>query len=148
MEKRKLKFKYLSHTRHLVLKICETIQTDIWSNYWNTRILFGVPKNPNTKYQILFGIEKIRIPVSCQLASVKMSSMTKFNNDQRIISFDNFRVAHLEFFNKSFVYYKIYWHLFITRYLDTFAYKKCWLSRSMRWQAPIPEQIPRVSSFL
>ena len=50
------------HTRHFVLKICETIWTGIRSNYSNTRILFGVPKNPNTEYQILFGIEKIRIP--------------------------------------------------------------------------------------
>ena len=44
------------------MKICETIQTVIWSNYSNTRILLGVPKNLNTEYQILFGIEKIRIP--------------------------------------------------------------------------------------
>ena len=31
LEKRQLKSKYLSHTRHLVLKICETIRTDIWT---------------------------------------------------------------------------------------------------------------------
>ena len=58
----KLKKRYLSHTRHFVLKICETIRTSIRSNYSNTRILFGVPKNPNTEYRILFGIEKSRIP--------------------------------------------------------------------------------------
>ena len=52
----------MSHTRHFVLKICETIRTGIRSNYLNTRILFGVTKNPNTKYRILFGIWKIRIP--------------------------------------------------------------------------------------
>ena len=52
----------MSHKRHFVLKICETIRTGIRCNYSNTRILFGVPKNLNTKYQILFGIEKILIP--------------------------------------------------------------------------------------
>ena len=30
--------------------------------YSNTRILFGVPKKPNTEYRILFGNEKILIP--------------------------------------------------------------------------------------
>ena len=49
------------HTRHFVLKICEAIRTGIWSNYLNTRILFGVQKNLNTEYWILFGIGKIRI---------------------------------------------------------------------------------------
>ena len=57
--KRKLKLRYLSHTSHFVLKICETIRPGIWSTYWNTRILFKVPKNPNNEYRILFGIEKI-----------------------------------------------------------------------------------------
>ena len=56
------KTRYLSHTIHFVLKVCETIWTGIWANYSNTRILFGVPKSLNTKYQILFSIEKIRIP--------------------------------------------------------------------------------------
>ena len=41
-------------TRHFILKICETIQAGIQSNYLNTRILFGVPKNPSTEdYSVL-----------------------------------------------------------------------------------------------
>ena len=62
MEKNETKKNYLSHTRHFVLKLCETIWTGIRSNYSNTQIIFGVPKNMNTKYRILFRIEKIRIP--------------------------------------------------------------------------------------
>ena len=62
LEKTKLKLRFLFHTRHFVLKICEIIWTGIRFNYSNTQILFGVPKNPNTKYRILFSIEKIRIP--------------------------------------------------------------------------------------
>ena len=60
--KMKLTKRYLSHARHFVPKICETIQTFIRSNYSKTRILFGVPKNLNTKCQILFSIDKILIP--------------------------------------------------------------------------------------
>ena len=53
-EKMKLKLRYLFHTQHLVLKLCETIWTGIYSNFSNTRILFGVPKNPNTvDYSVL-----------------------------------------------------------------------------------------------
>ena len=52
----------MSHTRNFVQQIFETIRTGIRSNYSNTQILFGVPRNPNTEYRILFGIEKIRIP--------------------------------------------------------------------------------------
>ena len=63
LKKIKLKNIYWSHTRHFVMTICETIRTGVWSNYlFITRILFGVPKNPNNKNQILFGIEKILIP--------------------------------------------------------------------------------------
>ena len=37
--------------------------SDIYSDrYTNTRILFVVPKKPNTEYRKLFGIEIIRIP--------------------------------------------------------------------------------------
>ena len=52
LEKIKLKERFLFHTRHFVLKICETIRTGICSNYLNTRILFGLPKTwiSNTKY--------------------------------------------------------------------------------------------------
>ena len=52
----------MSHTRDFVLQISENIRTGFWSNYLNTRILFGVQKKANTKYQILFDIEKIQIP--------------------------------------------------------------------------------------
>ena len=51
----------LSHTKHFVLKICESIWTDIMIWYSNTQILFGGPKKPNTEYRILFGIEKTQI---------------------------------------------------------------------------------------
>ena len=68
----------MSHTRHFVLKICETIRTGIRSNYSNTRILFGVPKNPNTEYRILFGIEKIRIP------NINTTIRSNYSNSIRI----------------------------------------------------------------
>ena len=51
--KRQLKSTYLVYTRH----------PDRYPDrYLNTRILFRVPKKPNTEYRILFGIEIIRIP--------------------------------------------------------------------------------------
>ena len=62
LEKIKLKWRYLFHARHFVLKICETMRTGIWSNYSNTQLLFGVLKNVNTEYRIIFDIEKIQIP--------------------------------------------------------------------------------------
>ena len=49
LENLKLKNIYLFYTSHFLLKICETNRTGIWSNYSNTRILIGVPKNLNTK---------------------------------------------------------------------------------------------------
>ena len=53
----------MSHTRHFVLTICETIQTFYWSKYSNTWILFGVPKTwlPNTEYYSVLGKSKYRI---------------------------------------------------------------------------------------
>ena len=61
LETIQLKSTYLSHTKHFVLKIGESIWRDILIRYSNTQILFGVPKKPNTEYRILFGIEKTRI---------------------------------------------------------------------------------------
>ena len=51
----------MSHTRHFVLKICETVWTDIWTSIWRPKYYSGCQKK-NTKYQILFGIEIIQIP--------------------------------------------------------------------------------------
>ena len=64
LEKMKLKLRYLSHTRHFVLKVGVTIRTGIQSNYSNTRILFGVPRTriPNTKYYLVLRKSKYRIP--------------------------------------------------------------------------------------
>ena len=45
---------YLNYTRHFVLKIYKTIHLGILTDYWNTRILFGVPKNPNTEYEYYY----------------------------------------------------------------------------------------------
>ena len=45
---------YLNDTRHFVLKIYETIRSGTQTDYLNTQILFGVPKNriPNTNTTI------------------------------------------------------------------------------------------------
>ena len=53
------------HTRHFVLRICETIWTSIRSNYLNTWILFGVPKTriPNTEYYLVLRKSEYQIRI-------------------------------------------------------------------------------------
>ena len=65
LEKIKLISRNFSHTRHFVLKICETIWTGIRSNYSNTRILFGMPKIqiPNTEYYSVLRKAEYRIRI-------------------------------------------------------------------------------------
>ena len=52
---------YLLHTRHFVLKFCETIRIGIRSGIQIPEYYLGWQKK-NTEYPILFGIEKIQIP--------------------------------------------------------------------------------------
>ena len=61
----KQKERYLSHTRHFVLKICQTIRKGIRSYYSNTRILFGVPKTQilNTEYSSVLRKSEYRIQI-------------------------------------------------------------------------------------
>ena len=50
---------YLSKESHLIETECDEY---LFLTKYEYRILFGFQKSPNTKYQILFGIEKIQIP--------------------------------------------------------------------------------------
>ena len=54
-KKRQLKSTNLSHTRHFVLKFCETIRTDIWTCIKIPKYYLGCQKKliPNIKYYLL-----------------------------------------------------------------------------------------------
>ena len=47
----------LNYARHFVLKIYETICSDVQTDYLNTHRLFRVPKKLNMKYEYYYSVQ-------------------------------------------------------------------------------------------
>ena len=58
----------------------------VW--YSNIQILFGIQKNPNTEYQILYGVKKIRIP------NTNTAVWSNYSNNIWILNYLSHPVAH------------------------------------------------------
>ena len=121
-----LKLTFLSHIRYFVLKI---YSEGYLVRYYNTDMLFGVPKKTNTGYQILFRIEKIRIP---------NTNTTIRSNYFNSIWIPNY-LSHLA----PILHWKVHFIMYCTLYCTTSCnHLSKWLADLFFGQQPLPCFLP------
>ena len=118
LEKIKLKYRYLSHTRYFVLKICETIRTGIWSIYSNIRMLFGCQKTqiPNSKYYSVMRKSEYRIRILQFVPTIRIVFEDRIICHTLIHSTLYSILIHYKTWTKHPTLYTIHYTIYTTHY--------------------------------